>query len=84
MDIFNIYAVKDELTNKFMEPTFIKDENEAKRLFTYQINNIDLWKQNSSDYSLFKIGTYDQGSGTLIGIQPEKVIGGRSVVKNEG
>lgn len=84
MDIFNIYAVKDELTNKFMEPTFIKDENEALRLFTYQVNNIDLWKQNSSDYSLYHIGTYDQGTGTVIGIQPAKVIGGRSVVKNEG
>ena len=83
MDIFNIYAVKDELTNKFMEPTFIKDENEALRLFTYQVNNIDLWKQNSADYSLFHIGTYDQGTGTIIGIQPAKVIGGRSVVKNE-
>ena len=82
MELFNIYTVKDELVNKFMQPTFIQDENEALRLFTYQINSIDLWKANSSDYSLYKIGTYDQTTGTVIGITPEKIIGGRSVVKN--
>ena len=51
--------------------------------FTYQINNIDQWKFNSEDFSLYKIGTYDQATGTIIGIQPEKLSGGRSVVKNE-
>lgn len=83
MEIFNIYAVKDELTNKFMQPTFIESENEALRLFKFQVNSIDLWKMNASDYSLFKIGTYDQASGTVIGIQPEKVIGGRSVLNEQ-
>ena len=83
MEIFNIYAVKDELTNKFMQPTFIESENEALRLFKFQVNSIDLWKMNASDYSLFKIGTYDQATGTVIGIQPEKVIGGRSVLNEQ-
>ena len=83
MEVFNIYAVKDELTNKFMQPTFIENENEALRLFKFQINDIGLWKANASDYSLFKIGTYDQASGTVIGIQPEKVIGGRSVLNEQ-
>lgn len=83
MEIFNIYAVKDELTNKFMQPTFIESENEALRLFKYQVNDIGLWKSNASDYSLFKIGTYDQATGTVIGIQPEKVIGGRSVLNEQ-
>lgn len=83
MQVFNIYAVKDELTNNFMQPTFIESDKEALRLFTYQINNIDQWKFNSEDFSLYKVGTYDQATGTIIGIQPEKLTGGRSVVKNE-
>lgn len=83
MDVFNIYAVKDELTNKFMEPQFIFDEKEALRLFKYQVNTIPLWTMNATDYSLFKIGTYDQATGTIIGIQPEKVIGGRSVLNEQ-
>ena len=82
-EIFNIYTVKDELTNKHMEPCFIYDEKEALRLFKHQINNIPLWKDNSSDYSLYKIGTFDQSSGTIIGIQPEKIIGGRSVLNEQ-
>lgn len=83
MELFNIYAVKDELANHYMEPTFISSDQEALRLFAHQINNIPLWKDNSSDYSLFKIGTYDQATGTIVGIMPEKLSGGRSVLKNE-
>lgn len=83
MQLFNIYAVKDELTNNFMQPTFIESDKEALRLFTYQVNNIDQWKFNSEDFSLYKIGTYDQATGTIVGIVPEKLSGGRSVVKNE-
>ena len=83
MEIFNIYTVKDELTNKFFEPTFIESEKEALRLFKHQVNNIPLWKSNASDYSLFKIGTFDQSTGTVIGIQPEKVIGGRSCLDEQ-
>ena len=79
MEIFDIYTVKDELTNRFMQPTFIESENEAKRLFKHQINNIELWKSNAEDFSLYKIGTFDQKTGTIIGINPEKIIGGRSV-----
>ena len=83
MKVFKVIAVKDELTNSFLQPTFIESLEEAERLFAYQINSIGLWKENPEDYSLYDIGTFDQETGSIIGINPVKVIGGRAVRKKE-
>lgn len=81
---FNIYVVKDELTGRFMEPQFFRSEDEAKRNFIYQINNIKIWKDNSSDYSLYYLGQFSEEEGFLIDtISLEKVTGGRSCVKGD-
>lgn len=76
------YVVKDELTNRFLAPQFFNMEEEAKRWFKTQVNNIPLWKDNSSDYSLYKSATFDDETGTVIGITPEKIIGGRACVES--
>lgn len=82
--IFNIYVVKDELTGRFMEPQFFRSEDEAKRNFIYQINNIKLWKDNSADYSLYYLGNFSEDEGFLIdSICMEKITGGRACVKGE-
>ena len=83
MKVFKVVAVKDELTNSFMNPTFIESIDEAERLFRYQINQIPLWKENPEDFSLYHIGSFDQETGSLIGIAPVKVAGGRSVIRKE-
>lgn len=77
--IVNLYAVKDELSNEFMIPTIIKNDEMAKRQFKTQVNTIDLWRENPSDYSLFKLGTFNDETG-IIESSLEKVVGGRSVV----
>lgn len=83
MKVFKVIAVKDELTNSFLSPAFIESIEEAERLFAYQVNTIGLWKENPEDYSLYHIGSYDQETGSLIGITPVKVVGGRAVLKQE-
>ena len=69
MAFYNIYAVKDELTNKFMQPIFIKQEQtadkEALRIFGHNVNSIPLWKDNASDYSFYKLGAFDDMEGIL-------------------
>lgn len=77
--IVHLYAVKDELSNEFFAPQIIKNDDMAKRQFKSQINTIPLWKDNPSDYSLYRIGTFDDEKG-LITSDLEKMIGGRSVV----
>lgn len=77
---FYVCAVKDELTNKFMQPTFGEDLEAIKRIFAYQINNNAIWKDNASDFSLYKIGLFSEISGMLLP-DIEKLCSGNSVRK---
>ena len=80
---YNIYTVKDELTGTFLNPSVINSDNEAKRIFKYQVNNTGVWKDNPEDFSLYKVATFDDETGTIVGIKPEKLCGGRSVKNAE-
>ena len=82
MKVFKIVAVKDELTESFLEPTFVGEIKEAERLFQYQINNIPLWKDNASDYSLYYLGDFDQETG-CISSSLSKIASGRSMIRKE-
>lgn len=83
-----MYSVKDELTGKFMSPMFVEEseisEKEAIRQFKSNLNNIKLWKDNPSDFSLWYVGRFDDENGTDA-VVVYKIISGRSVldVSNE-
>lgn len=78
-----MYAVKDELTGKFMNPMFVEDDEYADKIATRQfasnVNNIKLWKDNPNDYSLFRVGEYSDEEGAFA-TAIVKIIGGRSVI----
>lgn len=86
--VYKMYSVKDELTGKFMSPMFTEDletsDKEAIRQFKSNVNNINLWKDNPNDYSLWLVGKFDDKSGAEA-VVTEKIINGRSVlnVQNE-
>lgn len=82
MKTMYVVAVKDELTNTFLQPTFGENLLALQRLFEYQINNIDLWKANPADFSLYKLGTFEEETGIFVS-NIEKLAGGRSVWKGE-
>lgn len=66
--IAHVYAIKDELTGKFMQPFFLKGKThrqEAERLFKSQGNNIALWKENPKDFGLYWIGMFDEELGFI-------------------
>ena len=77
--VLEFYAVKDELSQTFLSPVLMNSEAEAKRQFKSQINNIPIWKDNPSDFSLYCLGSFNQETGELIG-SPTKIVGGRSVL----
>lgn len=81
--LFNMYAVKDEMTQKFMNPTFIEADdladNLATRQFRSNVNNIQLWKDNPNDFSLYKVGQFDDMEGACVCVV-EKICSGRSVL----
>ena len=77
--ILDFYSVKDELSNRFLAPVLMMSEDEAKRQFKSQINHIEIWKDNPSDFSLYCLGSFNEETGQLIG-SPTKIVGGRSVL----
>lgn len=82
MNKFFVVAVKDELTGTFLQPNFGETIAELERVFKYQINSIDLWKFNCSDYTLYKLGTFNQDTGEL---NPciERLVNGRAVLETK-
>ena len=82
MKVFEVVAVYDNLTESYMEPTFIGSLAEAERLFSYQVNSIPLWKENAGDYDLYSLGTFDAELG-ILNSTIHKMCNGRSVLRKE-
>lgn len=80
---FNIYAVKDELTGKFLQPIFIETDEEAMRWFKFVLNTTDLWKYNAAMYSFYRIGEFDDKNGLNDYPVTEMLCGGVSVLDKE-
>lgn len=80
---FYMYSVKDELTGKFMNPMFIEKDDQSDKLairqFKSNLNNIQLWKDNPNDYSLYLVGLFDDENGTEA-TPLNKIVSGRSVL----
>ena len=78
-----MYAVRDELTGKYMQPMFVESNEYSNRIairqFKSNVNNIKLWKDNPNDYSLYLVGMFDDEEGAEAAVL-EKIISGRSVL----
>lgn len=79
---FNIYAVKDELVGRFLSPIFIESDPEAIRWFGHVLNHTEMWKENPNMFSLYKLGTFNEGSGETTS-KVEMIQGGQAVYKKE-
>lgn len=81
--LFKMYAVKDEMTGKFMQPMFIESDetsdNIATRQFKSNLNNIPLWKDNPNDFSLYLVGVFNDEAGAQA-TPINKIVSGRSVL----
>lgn len=76
--VFYIVAVKDELTGNFLQPTFGDNMDALLRIFRTQINSLPIWKDNPTDFSLYKLGTFNQETGQIYP-EFEKITSGQSV-----
>lgn len=80
---FNIYSAKDELAGRFMQPLFMEADEIAIRWFKDVLNNTRLWKDNASQFNLYKIGTYNENTGVINGLLGVEMIAGGQSVKEE-
>lgn len=74
-----VYAIKDDLRNMFQQPVYFKTDVEGARYFKTAINNNQDLKYNCSDFSFWKLGTFDDESG-IFTTEVSKEINGRSVL----
>ena len=77
------YAVKDELTGKFLQPIYHENDETATRWFKYIINNTEMWKYNAAMYSLYYMADFNDTTGFSVNGSPEMVCGGVSVLDKE-
>ena len=72
---FYVVAVKDELTQTFMQPTFGDNMDALKRVFTTQLKTVPIWKENPTDFSLYLLGSFNQSTGEMTS-HIEKIMSG--------
>ena len=74
-NMFYVVAVKDELTQTYLQPTFGDNMDAIKRIFTTQVRTLPIWKDNPTDFSLYLLGYFNQETGELIS-KIEKIASG--------
>lgn len=79
--VFYVVAVKDELTQAYLQPTFGQSIDELKRIFQTQIKTVPIWRENPSDFSLYLLGTFNQETGVFISCI-EKIMSGYIAKQN--
>lgn len=72
--IFNVYAIKDAL-NGFGTLSVDANDDVAKRNFAFAVSS-GILSFSASDYSLFRIGSYNIASGHLEPCDPVFVVNG--------
>ena len=64
-------SIKDKVTNEFLSPVYVHNQEEAARLFKYQLNNTELWKDNADQFEMYTIGILDTNTGNIMGATPD-------------
>jgi len=80
--IFNLYAVKDELS-EYASPITIQDDEQAKRYFREMCINNKMISNNPEDFSLWLVGNFSTVSGEVQPTKPRLIIRAKSFAKEE-
>lgn len=80
--IFNLYAIKDELS-EFAAPMVIQDDTQAIRYFKNKVFENKMMLDNPEDFSIWRIGKYETETAIIEYQAPEKIISAKSFVRKE-
>lgn len=65
--IYDCFAIHDEKAEAFLPPFILPNEAMAKRVFADCINSdTHQFGQNPADYTLFRLGQFDDNSGQFL------------------
>lgn len=77
----NIYSIYDTAAAAYMRPFFCGSDNEAKRMFSDIATDADhVIGKHAEDYSLCRLGIFDDGNGDLNNEAVEVIITGLEAV----
>lgn len=77
----NIYSVYDVATQAYKTPWFSQADGEAMRGFKDVCSDAEHpMGQHPEDYTLFRMGTFNDNTGKIEGEVPEKLLTGLQVV----
>ena len=82
---FIIAGIRDELAGEngeFKTPMVLSSYQEAERIFAHLVNSDELWRDNASDFSLWKLGEFDTNTGKIVS-DPVKGVTGHTVLRKE-
>jgi hypothetical protein len=70
----NVYSIYDKATNAYMRPFFLQADGQALRVFTdMAVDAEHEVSKHPEDYSLFRLGSFDDNAGALVGEEPKCV-----------
>ena len=77
-----IVAVYDSAVSAFMRPFFVPHQGHAVRSFTDEINSKEpnALAAHPDDYSLFRLGVFDEDTGNFEENDPQCIARGKDVV----
>lgn len=67
--IFGVYAIRD-LKSGFMSPTVEVNNQVAIRNFSYAVLHNEMFDSFVSDYSFYRIGSFDSNTGIVKSCEP--------------
>lgn len=69
-----IYAIKDIAIEAFGQPIFVRAQGQAVRSFMDECKNPESQlNKYPNDYELYYIGEYQDETGTIMGVTPERI-----------
>lgn len=71
-----LYSVKDNVSGQFYPPEASTRDEVIIRNYQNAVNNEKngLLYTNSSDFTLYKVGTFDEKSGKIVACEPDFVV----------
>lgn len=80
---FNLYTIKDELSEFYPGMMPFEEDAQAKRWFRDQVKGNTMMSSNPEDYSIWKTGEINTKTGTVVGLVfPELVERAKGALPN--
>ena len=77
--IEHIYSVYDKVSEVYTQPLTFKSKGEAERWFRTKIKNDTMFRDNKSDFELYKIGEFDTLGGFFTNTKTKLALKGDSI-----